>query len=58
MRLTGTWLVAVGLMICLLDLLSPNVRSYSLLGLALTVAGAGFLAASRDSGPARGAREE
>jgi hypothetical protein len=49
MRLIGTWLVAVGLMICLLDVLSPNVRSYSLLGLALTVGGAGFLAASRSA---------
>jgi hypothetical protein len=49
MRLIGTWLVAAGLMICLLDLLSPNVRSYSLLGLALAVGGAGFLAASRSA---------
>jgi membrane-bound ClpP family serine protease len=49
MRRIGTWFVAVGLMICLLDLLSPNVRSYSILGLALTVAGTGFLVASRST---------
>jgi hypothetical protein len=49
MRLIGTWLVAVGLMICLLDLLSPTARTYSILGLALTVGGAGFLCASRSA---------
>jgi hypothetical protein len=46
-RLTGTWLVAVGLMVCLLDLMNPTSRTWSVLGLALTIAGAGFLAASR-----------
>ena len=47
MRLIGTWFVAVGVLICLLDLLDPGAPTWSLLGLALAVGGTGLLVASR-----------
>ena len=56
MRLVGTWLIAIGIAICLLDLASYN-RKASVLGLAMVIGGSALLFVSR-SGPARRAAEE
>ena len=47
MRVIGTWLLGAGIMICLLDLLSPTPPTWSLFGLALVVAGSAILIARR-----------
>jgi hypothetical protein len=53
-RVIGIWLLGAGLMIGLLDLLSPARSSWSVFGLALVVAGAAMLIAGRSDTGAKG----
>jgi hypothetical protein len=47
MRAIGIWLLGAGLMICLLDLMSPVRSSWSVFGLDLVVAGSAMLLSAR-----------
>lgn len=47
MRVIGIWLLGAGLMICLLDVMSPARSSWSVFGLALVVAGSAMLLTGR-----------